>query len=298
VQADSFDKDPSNVLSAATTEERHGWLRRRSEAWSQRYGGGWNRVRKLIDASMTAREREARAKWDEAQQRLQTKWLRRALVLAIVLLSVAGYFAWSAWRDRGVANVAQGNAEHSAQELQKSLEETNRKRQIAEASLATIQNELAGLREASQSVGLNNPIRQTLDQVESSIAQQVTTLTAATRVTPRIYIHIAEESQRPAASELERRIESGRFNGGSVIVPGIQLVDSPPPFTLLRCFAADECRQFGQPLLDMVSGQLVTPKITLQDFSKTYTPTSKPLRPQHFELYFTRGPITLVQTAK
>jgi Trypsin-like peptidase domain/MAP3K TRAFs-binding domain/NACHT domain len=54
VQAESFERDTANVLSPATTEERRRWLQRRTPAWAERYGGGWDRVRKLIQASVKA----------------------------------------------------------------------------------------------------------------------------------------------------------------------------------------------------------------------------------------------------
>ena len=41
VQAESFERNSSNVLSAATTGERDTWLKRRNAAWAERYGGGW-----------------------------------------------------------------------------------------------------------------------------------------------------------------------------------------------------------------------------------------------------------------
>lgn len=62
VQADSFDRDPSNVLSEATTLERSKWLRRRNEAWCARYGGGWQRVSKLMEASVAALQRAEQAR--------------------------------------------------------------------------------------------------------------------------------------------------------------------------------------------------------------------------------------------
>ena len=41
VQAESFERNPSNVLSTATTLERVKWMERRNAAWCARYGGGW-----------------------------------------------------------------------------------------------------------------------------------------------------------------------------------------------------------------------------------------------------------------
>lgn len=40
VQAESFERDPANVLAPIATDEREQWLRRRNLAWAERYGGG------------------------------------------------------------------------------------------------------------------------------------------------------------------------------------------------------------------------------------------------------------------
>ena len=78
VQAESFERDPDNVLSPATTEERMRWLQRRNPAWAERYGGGWDRVQALIAASearvlelalQRQGELEARAHGLQAQER-------------------------------------------------------------------------------------------------------------------------------------------------------------------------------------------------------------------------------------
>ena len=78
VQAESFERDPDNVLSPATTEERMRWLQRRNPAWAERYGGGWDRVQALIAASearvlelalQRQGELEARARGLQAQER-------------------------------------------------------------------------------------------------------------------------------------------------------------------------------------------------------------------------------------
>ena len=109
VQADSFDRNPSNVLSPATTEEREIWLKRRNAAWAERYGGGWDRVCRLIDASIAERDRqlkeqeEERKRDEEARvQRLKLDAKARSLrnmriwsvitaVLALIGVALAGY---------------------------------------------------------------------------------------------------------------------------------------------------------------------------------------------------------------
>jgi hypothetical protein len=50
-QADLFLSDNKNVLSPPTTEDRGRWLSSRTETWAVRYGGGWQKVARLMDAS-------------------------------------------------------------------------------------------------------------------------------------------------------------------------------------------------------------------------------------------------------
>ena len=325
VQADSFELDPSNVLSPATTEERQVFVRRRNAAWSAQYGGGWERVLKLIEASVRERDRqiqqdieersrEQRARLEEEKAKLREQELkanltaalekgrraavfRWAFILSVLLLSAAGYFWWQA-HTAGVIAVRQSQiARQATEELQVAFKEAEDKRKVAEASLATINRELDGLKQASAAAPADSAIKQQIDQAESAIARQVNTLSYAARLSPRIYVHIADESQREAARGLERRIETTPLGDWSVTVPGIQLVDAAPQYSLLRCFIAEDCRKFGPELLELVNAQLASPKVQLQDFSKTYTPTSKAMRPLHFELYFASGPITLAGAA-
>ena len=59
IQAESFEGNPANVLSPATTDERKSWLEGCNSAWAERYGGGWDRVQKLIHSSEDAGRRAA-----------------------------------------------------------------------------------------------------------------------------------------------------------------------------------------------------------------------------------------------
>ncbi|MEJ1963393.1 MAG: ATP-binding protein [Gammaproteobacteria bacterium] len=314
VQAESFERDPSNVLSPATTEERRKWLSCRNEAWSLRYGGGWSRVQKLIvaseaerdrqvqeDAAERAREENARLEQAQAKLRereLQTKVARSrvyrwGLAISSTLLVFALYSAWSAHKAGVRASNEQARAELAAQDLQKSFALAEAKRAQAEMSLVTIRSELEQLKASIAGSTESSDIKQRVARAESSISQQVDLLSKAARLSPRLYIHIAQDSQRTAARELELRIEAAQLGESTVIVPGIQLVDAPPPYPLLRCFVAAECKLYGQQLLNIVNGSLEAPRVKLQDFSGTYTaPKEGPaIRPLHFELYFPAGEI-------
>jgi Novel STAND NTPase 1 len=59
-QAELFEQNPRNVLGPATTEDRERWLEDRTPAWSERYGGGWDRVARLIRASRKEADRRRR----------------------------------------------------------------------------------------------------------------------------------------------------------------------------------------------------------------------------------------------
>src|SRR5260370_30055217 len=52
---------------------------------------------------------------------------------------------------------------------------------------------------------------------------------------PRVYIHIRDESQRPAAQTIEKALESKGFT-----VPGIQKVNTGPNKTEVRFFRSSE----------------------------------------------------------
>ncbi|MEJ8851594.1 ATP-binding protein [Variovorax rhizosphaerae] len=313
VQADSFDRNVRNVLSPATTEERTNWLRRRTPAWADRYGGGWDRVQALMDASVAAHElqiqEEADARSREEQERLHEQELKAHLEVAVekgrrdrlfkwafavssLLFILAGFNAYSAYVDRNIAIRETANAAAAADKLQISLDETEAKRKVLESSLAVISSELDQLRHAYAAAPVSGETRKKIEEAQSSIAQQVNKLSYAASVSPRIYFHIAEESQRAAARALELRVEAGRVDNMPVVVPGIELIDAPPPENQLRCFKAEECKQYGNALLELVNARLASPKFILKDFSEKYG-SSTSIRPLHFEIYFARGPISV-----
>jgi hypothetical protein len=101
-QAENFAEDRSSYLSEAATETRAVWLTERNAAWSDRYGGGWPNVVRLVEASRWhwKQEREIAVK---AQQRIaeiveQKKAQRRIAQLAsaglALALLVAGFAVW------------------------------------------------------------------------------------------------------------------------------------------------------------------------------------------------------------
>jgi TPR repeat protein len=92
-QAEIFEKDPRKVLGPATTEDRESWLKDRTPAWSERYGGGWSRVEQLVTASRSAADRQRR------RDRLMTRTLSIVTVVLLGALAVAGLL-WQVAEER------------------------------------------------------------------------------------------------------------------------------------------------------------------------------------------------------
>src|SRR5262249_2832853 len=88
LQAESFEHDSANVLSPATTRERERWLAQHNAEWAKRYGGGWNRVEKLITASVAT----ARANESLARRRAGLRALSIIASIVAVLAAVFGFF--------------------------------------------------------------------------------------------------------------------------------------------------------------------------------------------------------------
>jgi hypothetical protein len=80
VQADSFENDATNVLAATTTEERQQWIKRRNAAWAERYGGGWDRVQKLLAASQSAKQADAQQRHEAEAVKRRGAWMRWGLI--------------------------------------------------------------------------------------------------------------------------------------------------------------------------------------------------------------------------
>jgi hypothetical protein len=102
VQADSFERDPTSLLSPAAAEERQAWLQAYNPAWSERYGGEWGRVQRLVDASIADRDRRRSA--EEAalaldKQRASEKLVRArrvawgaSIAAGSILLATVAYY--------------------------------------------------------------------------------------------------------------------------------------------------------------------------------------------------------------
>ena len=325
VQADSFDVDASNVLSPATSEERHRWLKRRNPAWCERYGGGWPRVVALVEASMAARAREMQRELDERtreeraraqaekdrleadkatleKQRLQSelaaatekgrrvKLFRWGMVAALLLAGFAAAAAWIAQQQRAAALKATEEAKIAAKVASDGQSNAEDRAKKSEQTLNGIREELAKLQQAASAAPVNSALRASITEAGNSIAKGVNAL-----LSPRVYIHIAREPQRDAARRLARRLAGARLGDATILVPGVEQKDYDGP-SELRCFAADECRRYGQQLLQIVNDELSGTTLRLRDLSNNKQLAGS-ARPLQFEIWFAPGPF-YVDSAK
>ena len=293
VQCESFEKDPGNVLSAATTEERRNWLSGRNEEWAKRYGGGWSRVQKLIDASVAARNEQAQ---QETRAR-RMKIFRWGFTITSALMFVAIFSTISAIEDRKSADLAREESEVARAEAELNLRTAyeDRERLAADQKAAdnlieSLQGELKALKEAAAKAPADSAFRQSINSADTVIQQQVEEFNTATRSQPRIYVHISGPGQREAARAFVKRLTRPTRALLQITVPGIQVIKNPPRGAFLRCFDAAECKEYGARLTERVNDALEYPQVTLQDFSATFTDKST-IRPMHFELYFGPGDI-------
>ena len=339
VQADSFDRDPGNVLGATTTDERERWLRRRNAIWAERYGGGWERVQRLIAASVEARALRAAEREAAETQRQEARRLRRrsrALAIGIGVLAFTSALGGLAWQQSRIAEdarrVAEGERElalTARDEVVRQLEALVEAREAEAAARAAAEavaqearqsaSALAGvvdeLERASSAAnapasGDGQAVQRSLSEAKSELRAQVSNLSKLSvqqaapplaaapapappgALAPRMWIYIAEESQRPAAEALEAQLRSVRIGDAALELPGIVLVKAAPTRSMLRCFRTEECRQDGDALVRALAGLLQSPKPSLEDFSTLYG-SSGSIRARHYELWFAPGAIVL-----
>jgi hypothetical protein len=296
VQADSFERDQTNVLAPTTTDEREKWLERRNAAWAARYGGGWDRVQALIRASATARDR-ARADQLAARTREEASHLRdqrlrlfqRGGAVLLLLLMATVYFWYQAQQDKAEAlqafesaNAAWGNSERLrtewARQAQRQSDELLKLAKQVQSSTNPGSKPTAEAAKTARDIG--------------QLAYQISSSAPATNVGARVYLHITNESYRPAAAAFERALEGATLNGARIVVPGIELVSSSPPGSVLRCFQQDECEREAVSLAGVVNKLLAEPEVKVQDLSLRYA-KGKNVRARHYELWFAPGPIRL-----
>ncbi|QTF94212.1 hypothetical protein [Halomonas sp. BM-2019] len=305
VQADSFERDPTNVLAPTTTDERELWLRRRNPAWAERYGGGWERVQRLLAAS--AAERDRKRAEQAAAKRRETR-LRTAivgLVFTIVLSSISGYLGIYAWQQSDIAKAELEEARIQFANATAARARSEELREEAQQTVDALRKVVAELERVIAEADLNPMLELTLHGATGDLSAQVYNLAAVARqpaelseepppppatpaIAPRVYVHIADEDQREPARAFQRQLAMTSLDGVTVIVPGIELVKAAPRRSELRCFRAAECRDDGEQLLELVNGLLIAPQLVLQDLSARYG-ASTSIRDRLYEIWFAPG---------
>ena len=129
----------------------------------------------------------------------------------------------------------------------------------------------------------------TVQMQQHAFAQEVLKIAKDVEATipPRIYIHIAEASQRAAAQAVKERLETLALNGEKIVYPDIRTEPASPRTTQLRFFKAAEAGEAHA--LHALITQIV-PDLAIKDLSATYG-DSKKIRPRHYELWFAPGTI-------
>ncbi len=200
VQAEAFARDENNVLSPTTTAERSTWIKQRNAFWAERYGGRWNEVNGLIEASAVAalqakrREEELllaeeRSKHQEIERKsagrlmAETKLKQRrtliGLVIAIlltVLASALGYRAEIAKTEALRATTQAERERHLAEaERQEAdtarLEAEQRSKKLEAANLelqAEIKRREAIQIQAAQTVAKTTSLEDILREIDQS----------------------------------------------------------------------------------------------------------------------------------
>jgi hypothetical protein len=102
----------------------------------------------------------------------------------------------------------------------------------------------------------------------------------------RLYFHIRDEADRGDAERVRQLLEASAFDGGTIIVPGIEKVSGVQTRSLLKCFKQTECDTTGVKLVGLFKANGV--QIELSNQSAAYGQSTS-IRPNHFEVWFAPG---------
>lgn len=300
-QAESFEGDSSKVLSPAMTEDRAQWLKSRNAAWAERYGGGWKRVQALIAASLATAAEAKRLEEERllaVEQARRFRLLRWGVPLLVFLLCVSLVAVWYSWRERDIARTETHEATSQSQLAFQLREEAEEKAKLLEEKAKLLEETIQKLSKYDQADAkkLSTKAQQFSSARRLSQPETPPNLSTSQVVSLRVYIQIANESQREKARELELQLEKQAVDGAKIIVPGIELISSFKGYSTLRCLRANECEIYGQKLVDAVNSILQAPKVQLLDLSARYGQATN-IRPWHYELWFGPGDIELKDTS-
>jgi len=306
VQADSFERDARNVLGAVTTGEREEWMKRRNAAWAQRYGGGRERVEKLISASVKARDEAAREAQRAQRRQAKSELMKFGLIAAGVVIAVMGWLFYSREELVREAQVQFEKAQKTQAELSALKVDLDRRSAEVTARADELARLGAELQAAAQAGGSRAELSARVDSAARTLDREAQQLSSAVKlpspqtvspgptaaVAARVYVHIAEESQRATVVEAGKRLAQQTLKGERVIVPGIQQVSATPSRAVLRCFAEDECKDEAPLIVAAINRALRSPQVVVEDLSARYGSSSR-IRARHYELWFPPGEIVL-----
>lgn len=321
VQADSFETNPNSLLSIDTAEERVRWLTRRNAAWSDRYGGGWDRVAKLVRASA---ERADRAK--ELQRKLDQEAtvarIYRIVAAVVALLTVVSVILAvkasratvktegllqlekralrverQARKDERLARQAEDRArlaEDQAREAEK------RARADEEATRMSAETQRRATEDALQEASVERRAREETQAILRAVAFAPTLDSALRRrveigariepapaaPAPRLYIYYSDATQRDAAIKLGTTLIGFKIGARPLAVPAAKL-STTAGASELRCFRSVDCVVINE-LLGKLADSLKSGRPRLADYSKQFE-SSTALRPGHYELWLSRS---------
>jgi hypothetical protein len=260
------------------------WQRRRSIAWLRRYHQPTSGVpddRDSAESLALNADQLLKASRHLHRRRKIAQYLFFSLSVLSLFSSWILYFYFKAREE-----------ERTAIEFQRLSVETIK---LTTDQLQQIDRLIAEKAPASEISGLITQAQKSIDAQSDAIATVTQRPPPQQAPPPRVYIHITDEAQRPAAQQLAKKLEQIRIEDMAVVVPGIQLVKGFDSKSVLRCFRSQECQPDGSSLVQTINGLLKTPQVTFEDLSKTYG-QSTAIGPRHFELWFGPGRITLAQS--
>ena len=162
VDAKFFETNPKHTLPPASLDVRQDWLKHQTEPWSQRHGGNWKLVERLVAASAKAREKA---------RRLTTLSMSALVTFAISALGFAGYANKqkdAAQQEELAAKEAQGRADDAQKRA-----EASQKRAKAEGEDFADVARLARNNYSETNLNLRNRLGDLLDWISPARVAEV-----------------------------------------------------------------------------------------------------------------------------
>lgn len=129
-----------------------------------------------------------------------------------------------------------------------------------------------------------------ITQGSNGTAPAVTVAAPPPEPAARVFLQIVDEAQRPAALQLQQRLQGQRLAGRPIVVPGIEKVAGGGDNTL-RCLKAKDCA-LAPAIAAFVNAQLASPHIAVTNLSARFDKAVN-IAPGTFELWFGQGDLRL-----